>query len=59
MMGIIKYPRYSMYWSPETDTPATADASASGFEILKRFLHNSQMPAKMVTNLAVINCGQF
>ena len=49
MMGIIKYPQYRMYWSPETYTPVIADTmSLTRFENLKRFLHfndNSQMPA--------------
>ena len=48
MKGIISYPQYRMYWSPDIYTPVIADViSLKRFENLKRFLHfndNCQMP---------------
>ncbi|XP_065062404.1 piggyBac transposable element-derived protein 2-like [Rhopilema esculentum] len=47
MMGVINYPQYRMYWSPETRIPLIADTiRLTRFENLKRFLHfndNSQI----------------
>ena len=40
MMGIIKLPRYRMYWSPSKRFPIIADAMGlTRFEKLKRFFH--------------------
>lgn len=48
LMGVIKFPSYRMYWSPETRIPSIADAmSINRFENLKRYFHisdNSKMP---------------
>ena len=47
MMGIVKLPRYRMYWSTETRIGAIANTmSVNRFEKLKRFFHcsdNSKM----------------
>ena len=49
-MGILKYPQYRMYWSPQTRTPIIADVMGlTRFENLKRFFHlndNEEMPAR-------------
>ena len=54
MMGIVKYPSYRMYWSPETRIPAIADVmSVNRFENLKRYFHiadNSTMPKQGEAN---------
>ena len=54
MMGIVKYPSYRMYWSPETRIPAIADVmSVNRFENLKRYFHiadNSTIPKQGEAN---------
>ena len=48
IMGILKLPRYRMYWSPKTRIPVIADAmGVTRFEKLKRFFHCNDN-AKMV-----------
>ena len=54
LMGIIKYPTYMMYWSPETRIPSIADVmSINRFENLERYFHiadNSKMPKQGEAN---------
>ena len=54
MMGIVKLPRYRMYWSTETRIGAIADTmSVNRFEKLKRFFYcndNSKMLSREYPN---------
>ena len=53
-MGVMKYPQYRMYWSPETRLPLIANVMPlQRFENLKRFFHmndNLKMPKRGEVN---------
>ena len=53
-MGVLKYPQYRMYWSPETRWPLAANVvPRKRFENLKRFFHmndNLKIPKRGEVN---------
>ena len=54
-MGVMKYPQYRMYWSPETRLPLIANVMPlQRFENLKRFFHMIIWRCQSVVKLTLI-----